>query len=58
MAVRRNLSELSNDKRGSTAVEYGLIASLIVIASIAALKNFASTNAKMWTNVSQEVGRS
>ncbi len=57
MAVRRSLSELSNDKRGSTAVEYGLIASLIVIASIAALKNFASTNTKMWTNVSEEVGR-
>lgn len=57
MIVRRNLRELADDRRGSTAVEYGLIASLVVIACIAALQNFASTNKKMWENVSEEVSR-
>lgn len=43
------------DSRGATAVEYGLIVALIVIAMIAALKNMASTTTGMWNSVSTKV---
>lgn len=55
MTARRKLKTFAKNTRGSTAVEYGLIASLIVIASVAALKNLASANTGMWNNVSNEV---
>ncbi len=55
MTARRHLRKLGKDERGSTAVEYGLIAALVVIACITALKNLASTNSEMWNNVSNEV---
>lgn len=46
---------LARDARGATAVEYGLIVALIVIAMIAALKQVASANTNMWTSVSTQV---
>lgn len=55
MFARRRLRTFATDTRGSTAIEYGLIAALIVIASIAALKNLANANTGMWNNVSNEV---
>ncbi len=51
----RLIGRLSQDERGGTAVEYALIASLIVISMIAALNNVASTTINMWNNVSNEV---
>ncbi|OYY69815.1 MAG: pilus assembly protein [Sphingomonadales bacterium 28-55-16] len=41
--------------RGATAVEYGLIVSLIVIAIIAALGTLAGNTQGMWNNVSNKV---
>jgi pilus assembly protein Flp/PilA len=41
--------------RGATAVEYGLIIAMIVLAIIAALNNIATKTTGMWTNVSNEV---
>lgn len=58
MQVRQGFRALAKNERGSTAIEYGLIATLIVIASIAALKNFASTNSRMWNNVATQVSGS
>lgn len=55
MDKRQRIRALASDERGGTAVEYGLIAALIVIASITALKNLAETNSEMWNNVSNEV---
>lgn len=55
MDKRHIFRMLARDERGGTAVEYGLIAALIVIASISALKNLASANTEMWNNVSNEV---
>jgi pilus assembly protein Flp/PilA len=49
------LTELLKDKRAATAVEYGLIAALIVIAMLASLSTFASVTTGMWNNVSNEV---
>ncbi len=43
---------LLRDERGATAIEYGLIASLIVIAIVASLNTFANETISMWTRVS------
>ena len=40
---------------GATAVEYGLIAALIVIAMVGALGSFATTSTLMWDTVSNKV---
>ncbi|MDR7153546.1 pilus assembly protein Flp/PilA [Sphingobium xenophagum] len=42
-------------ERGATAVEYGLIIALIVLAMITALTNVANKTTNMWNNVSTEV---
>lgn len=42
-------------ERGATAVEYGLILALIVLAMIAALSNLANKTVGMWNNVATEV---
>jgi pilus assembly protein Flp/PilA len=42
-------------QKGATAIEYGLIASLIVIAMMAALSAVAGTNTDMWNDVSVKV---
>lgn len=49
------LRALLANQRGATAVEYGLIAALIVIAMVASLQQFASTTTSMWNNVSSKV---
>lgn len=42
-------------RRGATAVEYGLILALIVLAMMSALIALADTTTGMWTNVSTAV---
>lgn len=42
-------------ERGATAVEYGLILALVVLAMIAALSNVANKTVGMWNNVATEV---
>ncbi|HEX8444372.1 MAG TPA: Flp family type IVb pilin [Allosphingosinicella sp.] len=49
------IRRLVQDDQGATAVEYALIAALVVISMVAALNNFASTTTSMWNNVSNEV---
>jgi pilus assembly protein Flp/PilA len=41
-------------QKGATAVEYGLIVSLIVIAMLVGLGAFADSAQKMWNKVSNE----
>ena len=41
--------------KGATAVEYGLIIAMIVLAMIAALNNVANKTTGMWNNVATEV---
>ena len=48
-------STLLSDERGATAVEYGLIVSLIVIGMISALTGVADVTTNMWGTVSNEV---
>ncbi len=47
-AIRKLLA----DSKGATAIEYGLIAALIAVAAIAAMKNVGSTLNKTFSNVS------
>lgn len=58
MNFRRFGRDLTRDQRGATAVEYGLIAALIVIAMIGALQGVADANSSMWNNVSNKVAAS
>ena len=57
MIVRTFLTRLFSDTRGGTAIEYGLIAALIVIAIVGALDTFATASSGMWEFVRSEVAR-
>ena len=48
----RACHRLAADQRGATAVEYGLIVALIVVAMIASLAGVADETTSMWNNVS------
>ncbi|MEC3911773.1 Flp family type IVb pilin [Sphingobium sp. CR2-8] len=48
-------SGLLRCERGATAVEYGLIIAMIVLAMIVALNNVANKTTGMWNNVANEV---
>lgn len=56
--IRRKLRSLLADQGGATAIEYGLIASLIVIAIIASLGQLGGGTGGMWTNLSDVVANS
>ena len=49
------IGKLLRDTRGATAIEYGLIVSLIVIAMMAALQGVANENTGLWAVVKQKV---
>jgi len=53
--VGKTFSRLGKDERGATAVEYGLILALIVLAMIGAVRQVASTTINMWGNVATQV---
>ena len=53
--MARRTSTLLSDESGATAVEYGLIVALIVLAMMAALMMLADTTATMWDDVSNKV---
>ena len=50
-AVRKNLRTLGADKRGATAIEYGLIVALIVVAMIGGLTMLGGGTTGMWTRL-------
>ena len=43
------------DRRGATAVEYGLIISLVVIAALAALTMTGSRTGQMWNMIANRI---
>lgn len=49
------IKRLKDCTKGGTAIEYGLILALIVLAMMVALEDFASTSIRMWSNVSTKV---
>ena len=45
------MRQILRDEAGAAAVEYGLIVSLIVLAMLTALGDFANKNTGMWNYV-------
>lgn len=54
-AIRTKLRTLRTDQRGATAIEYGLIAALIVIAMMGGLSTLGGGANGMWGKLSNEV---
>ncbi|OGS49137.1 MAG: pilus assembly protein [Erythrobacter sp. RIFCSPHIGHO2_12_FULL_63_10] len=55
MNIVNFLKRFGNDNSGATAIEYGLIVSLIVIGSIGAFDVLANENTGIWATVSNRV---
>ena len=51
-----NFKRLLRDDRGATAIEYGLIVSLIVMMMIGAFQGIADENDGLWGKVRTRVG--
>jgi pilus assembly protein Flp/PilA len=49
------LKRLLGNKRGGTAIEYGLIAALVVLTMLTALIQVANTTTDMWGNVNNKM---
>lgn len=47
------IKELIDDTSGATAIEYGLIISLIVLAMILSLQSVATKTINMWNDVEE-----
>ena len=54
-AIRRMLRTLVTDERGATAIEYGLIAAMIVVGMIVGLSSLGGGALGMWTKVNNNV---
>lgn len=54
-AMWNRLRRLAPDCNGATAVEYGLILAMIVIAMIVSLSTLADVTVGMWNNVNSKV---
>jgi pilus assembly protein Flp/PilA len=52
------LKDLLNDESGATAIEYGLIAALIAVAAITAMRGVGNELATTFTTVSTELSAS
>ena len=55
IAIRHYVLTLLASQRGATAIEYGLIAALIVIAMMGALSSLGGGVGGMWTNLGTTV---
>jgi pilus assembly protein Flp/PilA len=55
IAIRKNCRSLRADTRGATAIEYGLIAALIVVAMMGGLASLGGGAGGMWTKLSNAV---
>jgi pilus assembly protein Flp/PilA len=53
--ARRFLAALWHDRRAATAVEYGLILALIVLALMAALVSLGGQSQMTWGNIHDKV---
>ena len=51
----RRLIKLMNNSKGATAIEYGLIAALIAVAAIAAMKSVGTKLSTTFNNVSNSL---
>jgi pilus assembly protein Flp/PilA len=58
IAIRGKLRTLRADRRGATAVEYGLIVALIVVAMLGGLTMLGGGTAGMWTKINNSMQNS
>ena len=57
-AIRTNGRKLRSDRRGATAIEYGLIAALIAVAAIGGMKSLGGGSNGMWGKLDTRVADS
>jgi pilus assembly protein Flp/PilA len=55
LAIRTTGRKLRSDKRGATAIEYGLIAALIAVAAISGMSSLGGGANGMWGRLDQKV---
>ena len=55
MTVKAILHRLRLDRRGATAIEYGLIAALIVVAAMGGFRAMSGGSGGMWDKVKTKV---
>ena len=55
LAIRTMGRKLRSDKRGATVIEYGLIAALIAIAIMGALRSLGGGSGGMWGKLDTKV---
>lgn len=55
LAVIRTIPRVMRERRGATAIEYGLIAALVVIALIASATALGTSTTSLWSNVNTKV---
>lgn len=53
--MRKFISSLVNDKRGVTALEYGLIATLIAVALIGGATTLGTSLSSVFSNISTKL---
>jgi pilus assembly protein Flp/PilA len=54
LAIRTNMRQLRTDKRGATAIEYGLIVALIAVAMMGGLRTLGGGAGGMWTKIANK----
>ncbi|WBY09228.1 Flp family type IVb pilin [Sphingomonas sp. 7/4-4] len=54
-ALTKSIHRLVRDSKAATAIEYGLICALIVLAIMAALVALGTVTGEMWNDVSTKV---
>ncbi len=54
MELMTILKRIGRDTSGATAIEYGLIVSLVVIACMGALESVANSNTGLWATVTNK----
>jgi len=52
MRMMRRLAALRADSRGATAIEYGLIVTLIALSCVVAFQSMGNSVEGMWGNIS------
>jgi pilus assembly protein Flp/PilA len=54
MQIIKHLKALAGDTSGATAVEYGLILAMVVLAMLGALQGVADVSTQTWNEVAQK----
>lgn len=55
LAIAATIKKLLSNQQGTTVIEYGLIAGLIVIAIVGGMNGFANEANQMWGKVQTEL---